>query len=204
MQKIVSSRWFWLLSGLLIGALVFMILGLTLLPHTFAGTEVQPSRTASDFTLNSSAGGQLSLGDLRSKAVLVFFGYANCTDVCPGILHELSQILEQMGGQADKVQVLFITLDPERDSPQVLQTYLSNIDSRFLGLTGNPVQIQQVAANYGIYYQKGSLNPDGSYMVDHTAAVFLIDPGGDLRAVYSSPIPPAKDIARDVKYILAH
>jgi len=135
--------------------------------------------------------------------VLVFFGYTFCPDVCPTTLQEMSDVLDLMGKQADQVQPVFVSVDPDRDSPQRLKAYMNNLDGRIVGITGEQAVIDEIVTHYGVYYQKRTISESGNYLIDHTATTFLIDPDGYLRVVYPYATP-AKGIAEDIRYILRH
>jgi protein SCO1/2 len=202
MGKILRSRWFWPIAGLLIGLAAILILSQALRPHSFSGSLIQSPQPAYDFTL-TSADGPVSLSSLNGKVVLIFFGYTHCPDVCPTTLQEMSSVLDLMGNQADRVQPVFVSVDPDRDSPERLKAYLNNLDGRILGITGEQAVIDQIVTKYGVFYQKRVISESGDYLIDHTATSFLVDPQGFLRVVYPYATP-AKGIAEDVRYILKH
>lgn len=202
MGKILRSRWFWPIAGLLIGLAAILILSQALRPHSFSGSLIQSPQPAYDFTL-ISADGPVSLSSLNGKVVLIFFGYTHCPDVCPTTLQEMSSVLDLMGSQAEKVQPVFVSVDPDRDSPQRLKAYLNNLDGRILGITGEQAVIDQIVTKYGVFYQKRVISESGDYLIDHTATSFLVDPQGFLRVVYPYATP-AKGIAEDIRYILKH
>lgn len=203
MQRILKSRWFLPVSGLVIGLVAILLISLALRPHNFAGTILQSPEPAYNFTLNGPDQATVSLSDFRGKVVLLFFGYTHCPDVCPTTLHEESKVLDLLGRQAEKVQPIFISVDPERDSPQRLKAYLNNLDGRIIGITGDLKVINEITTQYGVFFQKRIISADGNYLVDHTATTFLVDQNGYLRVIYAYAAP-ARGIAEDVKYILAH
>lgn len=202
MNKIFHSRWFWPIAGLLIGLAAILILSQALRPHSFSGSLIQSPQPAYDFTL-TSADGPVSLSSLNGKVVLIFFGYTHCPDVCPTTLQEMSAVLDLMGNQADRVLPVFVSVDPDRDSPERLKAYLNNLDGRILGITGEQAVIDQIVTKYGVFYQKRTISESGDYLIDHTATSFLVDPQGFLRVVYPYATP-AKGIAEDIRYILKH
>ncbi len=204
MQKILASRWFWPSAGLIIGLITVFFLGRAVLPHRFAGTVVQSPNTAADFTLTGAGDVPVSLSDFRGRVVLLYFGYTACPDICPTTLQELMKALDLLGGKAGQVQVIMVSVDPEKDTPQRLDAYLRNLDpaERLIGLTGSQDQIQEAATQYGVFYQKReNAETSLSYLVDHTATVMLIDRKGYLRVVYPYGTP-ADGIASDLRYIL--
>jgi protein SCO1/2 len=188
--------------------LVLLVSGTALLlsacvVYEFHGTLLQSPDPAADFTLTSMNGQAVSLSDFRGKLVVLYFGYTYCPDVCPTTLAEIKKALAKMGEQADAVQVIMVTVDPERDTPQLLNDYLSSFDQGFLGLTGPIADIQRVATLYGIYFARAEGSDATGYLVDHTASVIVIDQEGYLKLVFPYGTP-ADDIAADLEYLLSH
>lgn len=130
------------------------------------------------FALTDPAGRRVALADFRGKLVLVYFGFAACPDVCPTDLALIAQALRGLGGAADEVQPLFITLDPERDTPPVLREYAAAFHPRLIALTGSPEEIRRIATAYKVFFEKVAL-PQGGYTIDHTAYTFLLDRNGE-------------------------
>ncbi len=134
-----------------------------------------------DFSLTDTSGKTRSLADYKDKAVVLFFGYTHCPDVCPTTMAELAQALQQLGPDAKRVQVLFVTVDPERDTPQVLSQYVQAFNPSFVGLRPSDAQLAKVAKDFRVYYAKvPGASPD-SYTMNHTAASYVFDPSGKLR-----------------------
>jgi protein SCO1/2 len=129
--------------------------------------------------------------------MLVYFGYTNCPDVCPTTLALMSEALKELGGRATLIAPIFITVDPEHDTPKMLKQYLASFDSRFIGLTGSEQQIAVVAREYKVYSVKRPLK-GGGYAVDHSSVVCLMDPSGKFAAVYDNSQPP-EQIAADLR-----
>ena len=129
------------------------------------------------FKLTDQNGKVVTDQDLKGHPFLVFFGFTHCPDVCPTTLFEVSEILRALGPDADRTRALFITVDPERDTPAAMKDYLSSFDPHMSGLTGDPAQIAAVAKAYRVYFKKVPLD-DGSYTMDHTAIVYLMDKTG--------------------------
>lgn len=195
-----------LTTALLIG--IPLALGLMILAQRDQyqpyGTRLMTPRAAYDFSLTASDGKAVKLSDYRGKVSLIFFGYVNCPDVCPTTMLELGKVYKALTPQEQaRVQVVMITVDPERDSREVLGKYVSFFSSTFLGLTGTPEQIAQVAQNYGVFYQKSNLKSAKEYTVDHSATVFAVDPQGNLRLVYGNGKPAQTErMVQDVRWML--
>ncbi len=129
------------------------------------------------FKLTSHEGKPFTDADLKGKPFAVFFGFTHCPEVCPTTLYDLTQDLESLGEDSDKMRVAFITVDPAQDTPELMKTYLSSFDPRIVGLTGTDEEIAAVAKEYKIYYRK--VPTDSGYTMDHSATIFLMDSKGD-------------------------
>lgn len=129
------------------------------------------------FRLTSHEGKPFTDADLKGKPFAVFFGFTHCPEVCPTTLYDLTQDLEALGPDADRLRVAFVTVDPAQDTPELMKTYLSSFDPRIVGLTGTDDEIAAVAKEYRIYYRK--VPTDSGYTMDHTATIFLMDSKGD-------------------------
>lgn len=171
------------------------------LPSPFAASDMSSQYALADFHLHDPAGNPHSLADYRGKIVALFFGYTHCPDVCPTTLADLAQVMTLLGKQADQVQVLFITLDPERDTPQMLADYVPAFHPAFLGLSGSPAEISQAAQAFGIMWQRQPGN-NGNYTLDHSAGTYLIDPISQ-RVLLSPYAQLAELLAQDIKLLLA-
>lgn len=136
---------------------------------------------AKGFSLTDHNGKPRTLADFSGKAVVVFFGYTRCPDVCPTTMVEMKEVMRKLGPDADKVQVLFVTLDPERDTQQVLAQYVPAFDPRFLGLYADSATTLKTAKDFKVFFEKRSGSSPGSYTIDHTAASYVFDPQGRLR-----------------------
>ncbi len=171
-------------------------------PYQFKGTEYPEGIQAEDFTLTTTEGRPFRLSEQRGEIVLMFFGYTSCPDVCPTTLAEAKRIMEGLDDDAANVRFLFITVDPERDTPQHLGQYVSNFHPDIIGLTGTTEELQTVFSAYGIYAAKAPLeNSAAGYSMDHTARVFLVDGDGRLRLSYAFGTPD-KEILQDIQYLL--
>ncbi|WP_083300998.1 SCO family protein [Jeongeupia sp. USM3] len=150
-------------------------------PASFQGSDISGASFGGDFTLTAQDGKPRKLSDFHGKAVALFFGYTQCPDVCPTTMVELKDVMKQLGADADKVQVLFVSVDPLRDTTAVLSQYVPAFDPRFIGLTGSRADVDKVAEQYKvIVQQQGS---GANYTVDHSAGTYLIDKQGKLRVL---------------------
>jgi protein SCO1/2 len=147
----------------------------------FNGVDITGASYARDFALNDSAGKRRTLAEFRGKLVVVFFGFAQCPDVCPSTLADLAQVKKRLGADGDRMQVIFITVDPERDSPQVLASYVPAFDPSFIGLTGSPEEIAAAAREFKVFFQKVAGKTETSYTIDHTAGAYVFDREGRVR-----------------------
>lgn len=191
-----------LLLGLLLGVMAISWIGGRPLfgPPRFHGTLIQSPQPAPNFTLNSAAG-PVSLHDFEDKVVLLYFGYTYCPDVCPATMSELKQAVALLGRRADDVQVMLISVDPQRDTPQQLAEYVSHFHDSFIGVTGNESDLLGVATQFGIYFEKQEGTAASGYLMDHTASVTVIDKRGHIRLLYPFGTS-AEDIAADLKYLV--
>lgn len=153
---------------------------------TFEASDVTGSSFGHDFALKDPDGKPRTLADFRGKAVVVFFGYTQCPDVCPATLATLAEAMKRLGDDADRVQVLFVTVDPERDTPQLLKQYVPAFDRRFLGLYGDADATARTAKEFKVIYQKVPGPAPGSYTMDHSAGSYVFDPQGRLRLFVSN------------------
>jgi len=167
----------------------------------FQSIDLTGADYAKDFRLTDHNGQPRSLQDFRGKVVVVFFGFTQCPDVCPTALAELTEVRRALGAEGGKVQGLFITVDPGRDTPEVLKAYMASFDPSFLALRGEPAQLEQVAKDFKIYYKKVEGKTPGTYTMDHTAAHFVYDTQGRLR-LYVRPGTGPKVVAEDIRLLL--
>ena len=171
------------------------------LPSPFKASDVSTQYAQADFRLNDAAGKPVSLADYRGKVVALFFGYTHCPQVCPTTLADLAQVMRELGKDADKVQVLFVTLDPERDTPELLAQFPPAFYPTFKGLYGDSAATAQAAQAFGVIYQKHP-NKDGGYDLDHSAGTYLIAPGG--KPVLLSPYGQRPEsLVHDIRLLLA-
>jgi protein SCO1/2 len=170
-------------------------------PQTFQATDITGAPFARDFRLTDHNGQTRTLADFRGKVVAVFFGYTHCPDVCPTTLSAFAAALQQLGPQADRVQVLFVTVDPERDTPELLRQYLPAFDPRFLGMYADEETLRALAKEYKVVYQKTSVKAADEYLIDHSAGTYVYDPQGHLRLLMPYGSSPDA-IAQDLKMLL--
>jgi protein SCO1/2 len=167
----------------------------------FEGSDVTGVGFGRDFHLNDHNGKPRSLADFRGKAVVIFFGYTQCPDYCPTTMSELAAAMAKLGPDAQRVQVLFVTVDPERDTPELLSRYVPAFDPSFLGLYGDAAQTAAAAKEFKVLYQKQPGPTPGTYTMDHSAGTFLFDPQGRLR-VYESYGRGPDVFAHDLRELL--
>ncbi|MFN3742766.1 MAG: SCO family protein [Anaerolineales bacterium] len=196
----MSRRLTWFLGGLVI--LLGLWTGwLWFRPPALHGTVIQSPETAPDFTLQAADGRMVSLRDFRGKYVLLYFGYTFCPDVCPASLGNLAVALRRLGEKANQVQVIMISVDPERDTPEKMAEYVSHFHPSFIGLSGDAQEIARVAALYGIFYEKQEVESSAEYLVNHTATIMVIDREGRLKLIWPFGVTP-DEIVADLKYLL--
>jgi len=165
----------------------------------FKSTDITGVDYGRALELADTSGRVRHLEDFRGRAVVLFFGFTHCPDVCPTTLADLAGVMKAIGPDADRVQVLFVTVDPERDTPQELDRYVHAFDSRFIALRGDPPATQRVAKEFKIYYEKRKQGD--SYTVDHSAQSYVIDPQGRLRLLVRHD-RLAEDLPHDLRVIL--
>ncbi len=176
-----------LFAAFVAGAAILVVAVTLLLPRTpLPGIA---SAIGGPFTLVDQNGVQVSEKDLAGKPTLIFFGFTHCPDICPTALFEMSEIFNALGPDADKAQAMFVSVDPERDTPEILKSYLGSFAPQLRGLTGTPEQVKQMEKAYRVYSRKVPLEGDG-YTMDHTAVVYLMDKSGAYAAPFNSKQPP--------------
>lgn len=198
MQRTLARR---TLLALASGAALTTLAGCGQDKPKFQSIDLTGADYARDFSLTDHNGQPRSLKDFRGKVVVVFFGFTQCPDVCPTALAELSEVKRALGPDGDKLQGVFITVDPERDTPEILKAYMANFDPGFLALRGEPAQLEQVAKEFKVYYKKVEGKTPGKYTMDHTAAHFVYDTQGRLR-LYVRPGSGPKVLAEDIRLLL--
>ena len=166
----------------------------------FGGSGPGPSAIGGPFTLIGQDGKSITAQDLKGKPLLVFFGYTHCPDICPTTLFELSEVLHAMGKDADRINALFITVDPDRDTAAVMKDYLSSFDPHLRGATGTQQQIDVVEKEYRVYAKKVPTK-NGDYSMDHSAVVYLMDKEGRFVAPFNLKRRPAEAADALRKYL---
>lgn len=167
----------------------------------FKAIDVTGANYAQGFTLTDHHQQRRSLSDFKGKVVVVFFGYTQCPDVCPTSLGELVEVKRLLGPQADKLQAVFVTVDPERDTAELLKAYMANFDPSFVAFVPTPDELVQVAKDFKIYYKKVEGKTPTSYTLDHSAGSYVYDTQGRLR-LYSRYGGGASALAQDISVLL--
>ena len=168
---------------------------------SFHAVDITGADYAKGFSLADADGKQRTLADFKGKVVVMFFGYAQCPDVCPTTMSEMAQVKQQLGSDGDKLQVLFVTVDPERDTPTVMKAYMGAFDPSFVALIPTQEQLAALAKDYKVYYKKVEGKTPTSYSMDHSAASFVYDTRGRVRlyARYGAGVPA---MVSDIKALL--
>lgn len=167
----------------------------------FKSTDITGAAFGKEFALTGHDGKPRTLADFRGKAVVLSFGFAHCPDICPTTLADMAGAMTALGADAARVQVLFVTLDPERDTAEVLAKYVSAFNPAFLGLYGGPEATQRVAKEFKVFYEKRAGSTPGSYSLDHSAQSYVLDPDGRLRLLVRHDRISA-DLAEDLRTLL--
>ena len=152
----------------------------------FLSTDITNASFGRDFKLSDHNGDIRSLADFKGKVIVLFFGYTNCPDICPGIMGKLAGTIKKLGNDSSHVQVLFISVDPEHDTPAILKQYVSTFNPTFLGLSGDLQTTRNIAKEFKISFQKQTETTQDSYIMDHSTGVYIFDPKGRLRLYVNS------------------
>ena len=169
---------------------------------TFKSTDITGAAFAQDLKLTDHTGQVRTMADFRGKAVVVFFGFTQCPDVCPTSMTTLAEVKRLMGDRGNQLQILFITVDPERDTLPLLKEYMTNFDPTFLALRPDPAELKAVADSFKIYYRKVDGPTPTSYTMDHSAGKYVFDNEGRVR-LFSSYGTDAATIAADINTLLS-
>ncbi len=190
------------ITGIALFGVIFSILaGCAEKKPEFRSIDITGAQHALDFALPDANGQTKTLADFKGKAVVLFFGFAQCPDVCPTTMAEIAAVKKSLGKEGEKVTAVFVTVDPERDTPQVLKAYMESFDASFTALRGTPEQTAALAKDFKIYYKKVEGKTPTSYTIDHTAASFVYDPQGKIR-LYTRYGMGAAALTEDLKILL--
>lgn len=170
-------------------------------PAELNGTDITGAEFANTLALTDHTGKPRTLEDFKGKAVALFFGFTHCPEICPTTMADLAAALKLMGKDGEQVQVLFVTVDPERDTPEVLAQFVPSFNPNFIGLTGTPEEIAATAANFKIFYAKQAEPGSEHYNIDHSAGIYAFDKSGKVRVYLKYGQKPAL-IAHDLQQLL--
>lgn len=168
---------------------------------SFHAIDITGADYAKGFSLTDQNGQARTLADFKGKAVVIFFGFTQCPDVCPTSMSELAQARQLLGADGDRLQGLFISIDPERDTPEIMKEYIGSFDPTFLALYAKPEELPELAKSFKIYYKKVPGTTPDNYSMDHSAGSYIYDPSGRVR-LYSRYGGGAQVLADDVKKLL--
>lgn len=182
-------------------AVLFVLVAAACSRPGFNNVDISGVNYANEFSLTDHHGARRTLADYKGKIVVIFFGFAQCPDVCPTTLQEMAEARRQLGRDAEQVQVLFITIDPQRDTREVLEKYVPAFDPTFVGLLGTPEETARTAKQFRVFYQKVAGPTETSYTMDHTAGSYVIDKTGQPR-LFLKHNQGAAPIVADLKRLL--
>ncbi|HSZ65121.1 MAG TPA: SCO family protein [Xanthobacteraceae bacterium] len=189
-----TSRIALVLGAFLAGLVLFFTAILLVTGYAPSPVGQAVAAVGGPFQLTDQSGKAVTDADMKGKPFLVFFGFTHCPDICPTTLFDMSQLMKELGPDADRTGALFITVDPDRDTPKVMKDYLSNFDAHVRGLTGDPTAINAAIRAYRVYAKKVPLE-NGDYTMDHTALVYLMDKNGHFVAPFDVSRTPAAEAA---------
>jgi len=171
----------------------------------FRGADITGADYGRTLALPDASGQPRTLADFKGKVTVVFFGYTQCPDVCPTTMAELAQVKKALGADGDKLQGVFVTIDPERDTPEVLKAYMASFDPSFIALRGTLEQTQAAAKEFKVFYAKVPGKVEGSYTMDHTAGAFVLDGKGNARLFerYGPSGAGVEGLTADIKALIA-
>lgn len=170
-------------------------------PAKLYGADIGGADFVGDFDLLDHHGAKRELTAYQGKVVVLFFGYTHCPDVCPTTMADMAKMMKLLGSDASQVQVLFVTLDPDRDGQEVLAKYVPSFDERFVGLYGNAQQTAEVAKRYKVFFEKKDVAGKSGYTIDHSAGAFVFDKAGKVRIYFRNGQKP-NEMASDLKQLL--
>jgi protein SCO1/2 len=187
---------------LLAGAAATALAGCQPAKPTFKAIDITGADYARGFALPDASGQARTLADFKGKVVVVFFGYTQCPDVCPTTMAELAEVKRALGPDGERVQGVFVTIDPERDTPELLKAYVAGFGPDFVALRGSPEQLKALAKDFKVFYAKVPGKAEGSYTMDHTAGSYVFDTQGRVR-LFTRYGTGAKALADDLKLLLS-
>jgi protein SCO1/2 len=195
-------KWLWPILGALLGILLGLAVLSMFRPHVFSGVVLQSSEPAPAMDgLTYTDGTPVDIAALRGNVVFVYFGYTHCPDVCPLTLGTVDDALDALGDDAGRVETIMVTVDPERDTSDVLESYVAAFNDGFRGVVGEEPDIRSVATRYGVTYQHEEEGATESYLVNHTASLLTIDRDGALRVIYPFGVE-AEELTADLRELL--
>ena len=168
----------------------------------FQAVDISGAEYGRSLALTDQNGKARTLADFKGKVTVVFFGYTQCPDVCPTTMAELAQVKKALGAEGERIQGVFVTVDPQRDTPEILKAYMASFDPSFIALRGTPEQTSEAAKEFKVFFAKVPGTTEGSYTVDHTAGSFVLDGDGKIRLFvrYGSGVPA---LTADLKVLLS-
>lgn len=199
----MDKKLIWVGAGILLVVVLAAALSFIFAkPPTFRGTlYAEPFPPAADFELTQADGTQFRLSDQKGKVVLLFFGYTSCPDVCPTTLAEMKMVLDKLGDASKDVQVVFVSVDPDRDTSEKMQAYVEHFNPSFIGLSGSLEELEPIWNGYSIIRETVEGDSAFGVIINHTARVFLVDPQGNMHLTYAYQTP-VEDIAHDINLVL--
>ena len=168
---------------------------------SFNAIDLTGADYGKDFAMPDQNGQRRTVADFKGKVTLLFFGYTQCPDVCPTTLTDLAAVKQKLGAKGDQLQVIFVSVDPARDTPDILKAYMANFDPSFLALRGSDDELAAIAKEFKIYYKRVEGSTPTSYTMDHTAGDYIFDPQGRLR-LYSRYGTPVETLAKDIEQLI--
>ena len=192
----------WLGFGGLVGLAVVVLVSMVFAqPYQFNGSLINPPLAAEDFSIPDQNGSQFTLSEYQGQVVLLYFGYTACPDVCPTTLVDLKKVAEGLGEEEASLVVVFVTVDPERDTRDLLKDYLARFNPNFVGISGTEAELQPIWDGYFVFRDIEPHEPGDFYLVDHTSRVYAIDKSGNLRMTFPFGMS-ADDMLADVDYLV--
>lgn len=194
----------WLRRAMLLMGLTVLLAACGKEGPTFQSLDITGNKEfAQDFSLQDPQGKTRTLADYKGKAVVMFFGYTHCPDVCPTTMAELNQVMQKLGTDAQRVQVLFVTVDPQRDTPELMSQYVPAFNPAFVGLRpADDAALKAVTKSFRVVVNKVEGSTPNNYTIDHTAGIYVFDPNGQLR-LFMRPDEPVDAMAKDLKTLLS-